>query len=46
MQCGKPAESLDVSSLAQSDQREAMEVGDSLSLSKSFHFKERPSFQV
>uniref|UniRef100_A0A4W6F4F6 non-specific serine/threonine protein kinase n=1 Tax=Lates calcarifer TaxID=8187 RepID=A0A4W6F4F6_LATCA len=52
MQCGKPADSLEVSSPIQSDeeylspQEEAMELGDSPALSKSVHFKEPPSFQV
>ncbi|GLD63422.1 striated muscle preferentially expressed protein kinase isoform X2 [Lates japonicus] len=52
MQCGKPANSLEVSSPIQSDeeylspQEEAMELGDSPALSKSVHFKEPPSFQV
>ncbi|XP_040888475.1 striated muscle preferentially expressed protein kinase-like isoform X2 [Toxotes jaculatrix] len=51
-QCGKPAESLEVSSPVQSDeeylspQEEAMELGDSPALSKSVRFKEPPSFQV
>ncbi|XP_047432618.1 striated muscle preferentially expressed protein kinase-like [Mugil cephalus] len=52
MRCGKPPESLAVSSPIQSDeeymspQEEAMEVGDSSFQSKRVHFKDPPSFQV
>ncbi len=52
MHCGKPAGAMEVNSPTQSDeeylspQEEAMELGDSPTLSKSVRFKEPPSFQV
>lgn len=45
-QCEQPTVSLEVSSPIQSDEEEAMEVGDSPALCKSVHFKEPPSIQV